>query len=158
MMPKLALSILAAGSIALAGIIALELKSGGSERTSSPAPARAAAAVDPAPKLPEGAHAMTYLNDILARPLFTISRRPAPRSDGASGAKAATPLKSRLAGIVVGPDGKEALFVESGKTKASSIREGEDIEGWTIEKIELERVTVRAGTVSATVEPAGAKR
>ena len=155
-MPKLALSILATCSLVLAGVIAEEWKSDAPESHSPPAPASATALADPAAKLQAGQRDAGYLDDILARPLFTASRHP-PAGDRAAGSAATAALKGRLAGIVVSPAGSEALFIESGKTKATSVREGESFEGWTIERIEPEHVMVRAGARLETVEPAGDK-
>jgi hypothetical protein len=98
-----------------------------------------------------------YLDEILARPLFTPSRRPAPREDARAKPKNAQ-LRSRLAGIFIGPQGREALFVEADKPRASSLHEGEALEGWTVEKIELGQVTLRAGASSLIVEPARDKQ
>lgn len=156
-MPKLALSILATCSLVLAGVIAQEWKSGAPESHSPPAPASAATLADPAAKLKAGQHDAAHLDEILARPLFTASRRPPAGGDRAAGSAATAALKGRLAGIVVSPAGSEALFVESGKTKAVSVREGESFEGWTVERIEPEHVMVRAGARLETVEPAGDK-
>ncbi len=156
-MPKLALSILATCSLVLAGVIAKEWKSGAPEGVSPPAPASPAALSDPAAKLQAGQHDAAFVNEILARPLFTASRRPPAGGDRAAGNASAAALKGRLAGIVVSPAGSEALFVESGKAKAVSVREGESFEGWTVERIEPEHVMVRAGARLETIEPAGDK-
>lgn len=153
-MTKLVISVLATGSILFAGIIVRELAPWTAEKSSLPLPTGTATKEGRTPRLLQAENDAASLNEILARPLFTISRRPAARN-----AKAAVaPLKGRLAGIVVGPEEREALFVEMGKTTPSPLHEGEEIEGWRIEKIELERVTLRAGTVLETVEPAEDKK
>ena len=156
-MPKLVLPILAACSLALAGVIAKEWRSGAPVSLSPPPPASAAAVSDPAAKLQGGQHGAAFVNEILARPLFTASRRPPAGADRAAGNTTAAALKGRLAGIVVSPAGSEALFVEAGKAKSVTVREGESFEGWTVERIEPEHVMVRAGARLETIEPAGDK-
>ncbi len=156
-MPKLALSILATCSLVLAGVIAVEWKGDAPESRSPPAPASTMALADPAAKLQAGQQDTAYLSEIRARPLFTASRRPPASGDRAAASGTASALKGRLAGIVVSPAGSEALFVESGKAKAVSVREGESFDGWTVERIEPEHVMVRAGARLETVEPVGDK-
>lgn len=149
-MTKLVVLLLATGSIIFAGFAVRELAHWRSEKISIPVPTNPATKDEPTRKPLQAGNSVASFNEILARPLFTVSRRPAARS--AKGP--AAPLKGRLAGIIVGPEEREALFVEAGESKPSPLHEGEEIEGWTIEKIELDRVTLRSGTVLETVEPA----
>ena len=158
MKPKLAFSITAIASVVLAAVIAAEWKSDAPESPPPPpGPASMLALPDPAARVQAAQHDDAYVKEILARPLFTVSRRPLSGSDGNAGAAMAAALKGRLAGVVVSSAGSEALFVEVGKPKAVSVHEGESFEGWTVEKIEPEHVTVRAGAKLETIEPAGDK-
>lgn len=157
MKPNLALSITAIASVVLAAVIAAEWKSDAPDPPAPASPASALALPDPASKLQAVRHDDAYVKEILARPLFTVSRRPLSGSDGNAGAAMAAALKGRLAGVVVSSAGSEALFMETGKAKAISVHEGESFEGWTVEKIEPEHVTMRAGARLETIEPAGDK-
>jgi hypothetical protein len=76
--------------------------------------------------------------EILKRPLFTPGRRaPETRIVKAEPPK----LQGRLAGVVLRPDLREALFTRPGG-RPVSIKEGEVIDGWTAAKIEAGQVVL----------------
>jgi hypothetical protein len=76
--------------------------------------------------------------EILKRPLFTPGRQPPQVKI----VKAEPPkLQGRLAGVVLRPDLREALFTRPGG-RPISVKEGEVIDGWTTAKIEASQVVL----------------
>jgi len=76
--------------------------------------------------------------EILKRPLFTPGRQPPEVKI----AKAEPPkLQGRLAGVVLRPDLREALFTRPGG-RPISVKEGEVVDGWTAAKIEAGQVVL----------------
>ena len=76
---------------------------------------------------------------ILARPLFSPGRRP-PTAAAAPGAVA--PSLPRVAGIMVTPAGRRAIFAEKG-AKPLVLGEGGQVSGFTVQSIQAGQVTVR---------------
>jgi len=97
----------------------------------APVPSRVAP-----PALPEGA---AWERTVLARPLFSPTRRPPPPE--AAGADPAAAAPPRLAGVIIGPDGRRAIFDPAGG-KPTVAAEGARIGGFTVTAIEADRVTV----------------
>ncbi|MCW5730873.1 MAG: hypothetical protein KIT20_08960 [Alphaproteobacteria bacterium] len=97
------------------------------------------------------------LRETLARPLFNPSRRPVPESADASGlapvrvalAPAASAERSfaayRLQGVVITRDQRKILLGPAGGGRPLVLQEGDEHDGWTVEKIEQEQITLRAG-------------
>lgn len=79
--------------------------------------------------------------DILKRPLFNATRRPPePKKP-----KIEPPvLHGRLSGIVIHPDAKEALFARSGGGMPVVVKEGGQIDGFTLASVEVDRVVLRS--------------
>ena len=77
---------------------------------------------------------------ILARPLFSESRRPFKPEVKTVETKKEPPkeLKVKVMGIITTDDRKTALVVEEGTTNTKRIEEGEVFNGWTLEAIENE--------------------
>ena len=137
-MATIAYALTAAAAVALAGVIAAELTF-----TRDPLE-QAMAVVEPQPLLPArpppperrdqgAASALT----VLARPLFNPDRRPpAPPA-------APTPPPDslpRLAGTLVGPGGKRAIFATG--DKPAVVAEGNRIDAWTVQAISAGMVTL----------------
>lgn len=76
----------------------------------------------------------------LARPLFSPGRRP-PKVAAAPGVGVASHLP-RVAGIMVTPAGRRAIFAEKG-TKPLVLGEGGQVAGFTVQSIQAGQVTVR---------------
>ncbi len=77
-------------------------------------------------------------HDILERPLF----RPRRRMTSALGELRAPPLAEpigRLVGVVIGTDGREAMFAEA-DNRVMIVRQGGTLRGWIVETIEPDRV------------------
>jgi len=120
-----------------------------------PAPAAAteppAAPVPAAPPAQERVFVMPPLQsyaEVTERPLFSPSRRPATVTQQVAG-----PASSlALVGVVISRDGGVAL-IRSGKAPAlARVREGQQIEGWTVRSIAPDRVVVRNGTSEAQLK------
>ncbi len=82
---------------------------------------------------------------VLARPLFSTSRRP-PRVVASTRSDAA-PSQARLAGIMITRYGKRAIFAPDGGGKQLILPEGAAINDSTISRIQPDRVTLASGTV-----------
>ena len=70
--------------------------------------------------------------EILARPLFSATRRPPPHSDSPTGDSALS--DTRLTGIVTEPGYRFAIFAPNG-AKALIVHEGDTVSGWRVENI-----------------------
>lgn len=144
---------MAAAAVALAAVVYAELASGPSSASLGAAggvrtaPAESGAGKSAAPDA--GA---ADLDEVLARPLFTPGRQPAPGRQGPAAGGQALPFEARLVGILYSPEQREVLFADGGKGGNKALHEGESIEGWTVERISPERVTFRSGVRSATIE------
>jgi len=86
------------------------------------------------------------LAEILARPLFNRSRRPTEAAGSAAG-----PL--RLAGVIVGPAGREAIFEPSGGGKPVIAKEGSTVGGATVRAISPGMVLIVDGTGAHILRP-----
>jgi hypothetical protein len=98
---------------------------------------------------------------LLARPLFTAGRRP-PAPVPVAALPAAPPPQQpewrdwRLAGIVVGPTQREALFTRGNEKRP--LVEGGEIDGWTLVAVEAGGVTLRAADLVKTLAPEPERR
>jgi hypothetical protein len=123
----------------LAGIITLEVREGAPDQV--PVPAQSLKQKAPSPPVPASRSTLMdqdqqYLATILARPLFSPTRRPpnvASRPDHGLG---------RLSGVIVSPAGNSAIFVGPGGGKPLVLREGARIGQYVLRSIEIG--TVRA--------------
>lgn len=77
--------------------------------------------------------------EIVARPLFNQGRRP---SDGTENGSATQDDPLHLTGIVITPERREALFLSRQNKEVVRALIGEWVEGWKVDAIEPERVTV----------------
>lgn len=90
---------------------------------------------------------------ILDHPLFTASRMPpaAPQMPQAA-AKTAPQLHARLAGMIVGPDDREALFArDAGPVVA--VHEQQEIDGWKVASIDAEKVVLQSDFGERVLHP-----
>jgi hypothetical protein len=105
----------------------------------------------------DDADAMTA--SILERPIFAPDRRgpPAPKNaDSAlsSADKSAPEIHGRLEGVTIGPgDERQAVFARGEGEKPLVVREGDDVDGWTVSSIESGRVLLTSTFGQRTVEP-----
>jgi hypothetical protein len=89
--------------------------------------------------------ASAWAESVLARPLFSISRRP-PKVQASAGT-AAAPDQARLSGILIGRFGKRAIFAPEGGGKPLVLGEGASVNESTIRSIEPNQVVLTSGTV-----------
>jgi hypothetical protein len=75
----------------------------------------------------------------VAPPLFSPDRRPA--ADAASVAGSSLPGLPRLAGILVGPFGRSAIFAADG-SKPIVVQEGGRVGAYTVRSIEMTQVRI----------------
>jgi len=135
--PLLLLGLLAA---LLSAALALELRDTAPDGTAPgippAAPAAAAAAAIGAEAIPERTQALVAA--ILARPLFEQDRRPLAEAQAGPVADG----EARLAGIMISPAGRAAIFAPAEGGKPAVLREGEGLGALTVQAIAPGAVTV----------------
>lgn len=94
------------------------------------------------------------LSATLARPLFSPTRRPLPEgvAEPPPGTAAAVLNRYRLQGVVIDGSRRRVLLVPAPGGKTLSVGEGDSVDGWTIDRIAPERLTLRSGERVETVE------
>src|SRR6516162_8827876 len=150
MTDRLLLLILATGCLVFGSIFFVELKPTGTKE-SAVAEATARPDTPPAARRQQNPRIDELLTTILARPLFSSSRRP-PQS-AAAGASADSDLAdTRLAGILTEPGRRIAIFAVSGD-KPLRVAEGDAVSGWRIESITPREVSLSGPTGTKTLQP-----
>lgn len=151
MIDRLALPLLLAGCLLFAAIIVVEVKP-------APIPWKIATAAPPAPSIApvslrrgQGSRYDTLSATALARPLFSSTRRPAPRGN-ADGAADSGLDDTRLTGIVTEPGRRIAIFAPAG-AKLMRVTEGETVGGWRIENITPLEVSLSGPDGTRTLQP-----
>ena len=89
------------------------------------------------------------VRDILQRPLF----HPRRRLDSMNEAPLAPPLAEpagRLVGVIIGANGREALFLEA-NSRVTILRQGSILHGWKLETIEPDRVILTSARGQRTM-------
>ena len=89
---------------------------------------------------------------ILARPLFTRSRRPIRGSVAATSVAASQTLGLMLLGVSISSTEKFALVVPDAGGSAFRLREGEDYQGWDLSQIQSNNVLFRQGAREERLE------
>jgi hypothetical protein len=125
-----------------------------------PAPTIAASAAPaPAPSriIPlAGGNATAWANTILARPLFSLTRRPDEEKEAPKPAGTDQPAElPRLSGIELYGGNKHALFQPTGDVPPLVVAEGEELgsgSGWRVEKINFTSVVVNGPGGEMTLE------
>ena len=80
--------------------------------------------------------------DVLRRPLFVEARRPPLH---VAAAAETPPLGLSLVAVVIAPGERHALVQRGNPPHLDRITEGQDIDGWTVESIQLDRVVLSRG-------------
>jgi hypothetical protein len=116
--------------------------------------------VDPAPVEHEltAPNVDALVEEILGQPLFSPSRQPADAAapeEVAETVKEPPKMPGRLAGMSIRPEGREALFEREGQ-KPIAVKEGEQIDGWTVASIQPDQVVLRSSIGEQTVKPTNA--
>lgn len=140
-MRRSGLALLAVMSVALAGIIWLELRPEKTISVMTQEPVRAASPVDDKPVATSAGHDEAAVVRILTRPLFQSTRRPAARRLAAVPA-APPPSLPRLAGIVMDGDRRSVIFAPQGDSRSVTVPEGGRFNEFQVESITAGQVTV----------------
>lgn len=142
--------------LALAGIIALELRTAkgvqlsGPEKSSSDPANSAVTDFDPSVQselldVPPLAH----YAELLQRPLFRPDRQPyAAVAENGTEVTADSPEPVRapnvaLTGIVITPDETTALFRNTATGEIARVQKGAEVEGWVLEEVKADRVLLK---------------
>lgn len=112
------------------------------------------AATADSPDRPESTPSLDRYGEVLARPLFSPSRRAAV---GESTSEPATELPV-LQGVVLARNKRIALVAFGNPTTVRRVEEGQDIGQWHIEKIVADHIALRSpeGTTVVRFKRAGA--
>ena len=151
MIDRMVLVLLLAGCALFAAITIAEIGARRDPTASALAiPARPAAL--PLPRRPQPRHQYdALLATILARPLFSSTRRPPPPG-GHGQAMDSGLADTRLTGIVIAPGHRIAIFAPLG-TKAVTVSEGELVSGWRVERITARQVSLTGPDGTRTLQP-----
>ena len=92
----------------------------------------------------------TAFAEIYARPVFSPLRRPTPPPASTPVVRAAPPPapppNMMLIGILVGNNGRVAVLRPAGAGPAVTVTEGQDVSGWLVHQILVDRVVLRGAT------------
>lgn len=119
-----------------------------------PAPARPAFAVAAAPQTRAGPPVDELVDDVLARPVFSVSRRPAPEAVAAPQSVAGPAGLPRLTGILIGGGVKNAIFAGGADGKPVVVAEQGKIGAYVVQSIDVDRATVLGPSGSQVLRPA----
>ena len=135
----------------LLGIIYVELAPPLSEaRAKLPLPRPRGA--DPAPS-PRPGFSMPPLDsfaEVVTRPMFSETRRP-PLPSGESGDARSSAFT--LVGIIVSAGESRALIAHGQPPRLERVTEGQEIDGWTVEKVLPDRVILERADARIEVKP-----
>ena len=108
--------------------------------------ARAAAsheqkAADPAAELRFVMPPLRDFGEVLARPVFSETRRPPAPEAAAAG----TTAPFALVGVVLSANERHALVEHGQPARIDRVAEGQELDGWTLAAVQLDRVVLRRG-------------
>jgi hypothetical protein len=150
MMPRLILFLLTGGCVLFGLILFLELDSSGAD-TSSAVEIAPRQELAPAVRRQQNPRLDDVVATILARPLFSATRRPP--QNASTGSSADNDLaNARLTGIVTEPGRRLAIFAVSGE-KPLKVAEGDAVSGWRVESITAREVSLSGPEGSKTLQP-----
>ena len=151
MIDRLALIVLLAGCVLFAAITAAEVIATPAAPTEIAADRAQARPPPPSVARAErGPPSEAIVAEILARPLFSATRRPPAKSEGATVDSGLA--DTRLAGIVTTPGRRFAIFAPNG-AKPLIVNEGDTISGWHIDRITPREVSLTGPTGTKTLQP-----
>src|SRR5262245_4348269 len=106
--------------------------------------------VEPAlPEMPMPSDIDSMVAEILERPLFASARAPYEEAsvadDEGDDEEGSQTLQVRLTGVAILPGVREALFEREG-SKPVVVKEGGQIDGWTVKAIRADRVVIANAT------------
>lgn len=114
----------------------------------------------------------TEFAEIVARPLFHEDRRPEERDgeqsdEGEQVAEEQSPTEPppvTLTGVIITPEARIAMLRNTESKEYVTLKEGEPLEGWTLEQVQQRRIVFNTGSQQEIVEldvytgPAGGGR
>ena len=148
MIDRVVLSLLVGGCLLFGAILIMELAPARTvdtvvaEAARSDAPSSITRQQNPRPE--------ELLATVLARPLFTSTRRPP--QDAPSVAADSDLTDARLTGIITTPHHRMAIFAVSGD-KPLKVAEGDAVSGWRIESITPREVSLSGPSGTKTLQP-----
>ena len=150
MIDRLILLLLIAGSLVFGAVVYTELRPGGAKEAAT---AKVAARPDSAPTLrrQQGPRVEELVATILARPLFSSTRRPAQDAPAAAAADGDL-ADTRLTGILTEPGRRMAIFAVTGG-KPLKVAEGDEVSGWRVESITPREISLSGPGGTKTLQP-----
>lgn len=150
MIDRLVAPLLLVGCVTFGAVLLFEIKTPDRPPV---VPSAAVEHIDPPPALHQLpiADAAPPIAAILARPLFSPTRRP-PQSKAGGAADDSGLADSRLAGIIIEPGHRFAIFAPEG-AKLLTVTEGETVSGWRIESITPRDVSLSGPEGTRTLQP-----
>lgn len=142
---------LAALCVVLAATVGLELAGGGEAATAAlPAVAAPASAALPAPPASFKLPPLASYAEVTERPLFTATRRPRPPEAGQDLLGKSSGFV--LLGIILAPDDKAVLVQHGHPAEIARLKEGQAVEGWTLQSILPDRITLQHGATEVELK------
>ena len=141
--------------VALGVTVAYQMREDAGKAASGPKAANGAAAVK-VPLLPRIAYrGMDDYRGVVEDNLFSPDRRPPEKTDGATAPSGPQlPIgapRFELKGVLITPQGRSALVQLPRETDYRRVIPGGVIEGWTVEAIAADGITVKKGGETAVV-------
>jgi hypothetical protein len=137
--------------VALLGVIELELSGGADELQPTALAGPPPSQIKPVSLEPPSftmAGIASY-REVLERPVFLRSRRPAPEERPGNVGQLSSLL---LVGLIIAPEGHRALVQFGEPPRLQRVVVGQAIEGWSIESILADRIIVRHGDTEEEIK------
>ena len=151
MIDRLVIYLLVGGCLIFGAVVLLELKPSATDTAAPNGISRRTAETPPTVGRQPSTRLDELLAMVLARPLFSSSRRPPQSTANDSGASSDL-TDMRLTGIVTEPEHHVAIFAVNG-AKPLRLTEGEAVSGWRIESITPHEVSLSGPGGTKTLEP-----
>jgi hypothetical protein len=138
-------------AILLAGTIAMQWQAPAPEPIAARGPASPPHATFPGPGTADENLRAELVATALERPLFTASRRPP--AGAAVTAPAIPAALPRLAGVMIGPFGRRAIFAAPDGGKPLVVQAGDSVEDFRVQSIEDGMVTLQSADRTLRLRP-----
>jgi type II secretory pathway component PulC len=96
--------------------------------------------------------AISTFAEIVERPLFTQSRRPAPKKDTKVADASSKPETFELIGVIISPGGRMALLRTLATSEIVRAVEGQNVGGWEVRAIKPTQVVLQQGDDSEVIK------
>jgi hypothetical protein len=101
---------------------------------------------------PPGKPPLSTFAEIVERPLFAQSRRPAPKKETKVAEAAPKPETFELIGVVISPAGRMALLRTIATSEIVRAVEGQSVGGWEVRAIKPTQVVLQQGNESDVIK------